>query len=284
MNTFQVEELVSHGYIVAAIDHPYTTAVVVFPDGRRATMPPVEQVQPLVRSSYIPPEQTPTLNGQVLEGGSIIPYLAQDVVFTLDQLAALNQADPNGILTGRLDLQSAGIFGMSLGGIVAGEGCRLEPRLRACLVMDAAMPTDVVRTGLKQPAMWITRDAETMRLERQRAGGWPEDEIIAHLTSMRAVFESLPGDGYFVQVPGIFHINFTDVPSWTPLARLLGVSGPIGVRRAHTIINAYAVAFFDRHLRGLTAPLLDRPSDRYPEVLIETRRHPPARQYQAHIE
>ena len=35
MNTFQVEALVSHGYIVAAIDQPYTAAAVVFPDGRQ---------------------------------------------------------------------------------------------------------------------------------------------------------------------------------------------------------------------------------------------------------
>jgi alpha-beta hydrolase superfamily lysophospholipase len=33
-NTFQVEELVSHGYIVAAIDQPYAAASVAFPDGR----------------------------------------------------------------------------------------------------------------------------------------------------------------------------------------------------------------------------------------------------------
>ena len=33
MNTFQVEELVSHGYTVAAIDQPYAGAEVVFPDG-----------------------------------------------------------------------------------------------------------------------------------------------------------------------------------------------------------------------------------------------------------
>lgn len=33
-NTFQVEELVSHGYIVVGIDHTYDAAAVVFPDGR----------------------------------------------------------------------------------------------------------------------------------------------------------------------------------------------------------------------------------------------------------
>jgi predicted dienelactone hydrolase len=272
MNTFQVEELVSHGYIVAALDQPYAAAsMVVFPDGRRAAMPPYEKIQPLVRQSYLPADRAPVLNGQTYEEG-IINYLAQDVIFTLDQLAALNQADPNDILTGRLDLQRAGIFGMSLGGIVAGEACRLEPRLQACLVMDAPMPTDVVQSGLQQPSMWITRDAGTMRLERQQAGGWPEDEIQAHLTSMRAVYNSLPGDGYFVQVPGIFHINFTDVPLWSPLFSWMGAVGPIDAQRAFHIINAYSLAFFNRHLKGLPAALLDGPAEQYPEVNFETRR------------
>ncbi len=35
-STFQVEELVPHGYIVAAMDQPYANAGVVFPDGRLA--------------------------------------------------------------------------------------------------------------------------------------------------------------------------------------------------------------------------------------------------------
>jgi predicted dienelactone hydrolase len=270
MNTFQVEELVSHGYIVVAIDQPYTAAVVVFPDGRRVAMPPIDQVQPLVRQSYLPAEKAPTLNGRTLEDG-IIPYLAQDVGFTLDQLSALNRADPKGILTGRLDLERAGVFGMSLGGIVAGEACRVEPRLRACLIMDAPMPNSVVRAGLKQPSMWITRDADIMRLERERAGGWPEVEIAAHLTSMRAVFDSLEGDGYFVQVPGIFHSNFTDIPAWSPLVRWLGAAGPMDVRRAHDIINAYSVAFFDRELKGQEAELLDGKAEEYPEVMLRTK-------------
>jgi predicted dienelactone hydrolase len=271
MNTFQVQELVSHGYVVAAIDQPYAAALVVFPDGRQAVVPPIGQLRPLLRQSYIPAERAPILNGHALKNG-IIPYFAQDVIFTLDQLAGLNQADPNGILTGRLDLQRLGTFGVSLGGIVGGEACLLEPRLRACLVMDAPMPTNVVQAGLRQPAMWITRDAETMRLERRRAGGWPEEEIRAHQTSMRAVFESLPGDGYFVQIPRMFHSNLTDIPSWSPLLRLVGLAGPINVRRVHSVINAYSLALFDRHLKGRPAALLDGPVDQYPEVLFETRR------------
>jgi predicted dienelactone hydrolase len=251
-NTFQVEELVSHGYIVAAIDMPYAFQLVVFPDGRQAAY------------------DTRMDDRQFYDAH--IPYLAQDAIFTLNQLAALNQADPNGILTGRLDMQRVGMFGHSLGGIVGGELCRVEPRLRACLLEDVFMLPDVVRDGLQQPAMWITRDADTMRLERRQAGGWSEEAIEEHLTTMRAVFESLPGDGYFVQVPGIFHLDMQDVPYLSPMASMLGLSGPIGRESAHSILNAYSLAFFDRHLKGQPAPLLDGPSDNYPEVLIESRR------------
>ena len=278
MNTFQVEHLVSHGYIVVAIDQPGAAAAVVFPDGHQAAGLTVAQFHATVSPSYMPGGTDPLHksallpNGRALEGDSIIPYLAKDVVFALDRLDALNQADPNGILTGKLDLQRVGTFGVSLGGIVVGEACRIDPRLKACLVMDAPMSAALVKAGLAQPGMWITRDADSMRLERQRAGGWPDAEIEAHQTSMRAVYEGLSGDGYFVRVPGMFHSNFTDIASWTPLSRVLGLAGPIDGHRAHRIVNAYSLAFFDRHLLGRPATLLNRTANQFPEALLETRR------------
>lgn len=268
LNTFQVEELVSQGYIVVAVDQPSTAASVVFPDGHQVSGLPLNQMKPLIHQSYAPARQAPVLNGQTFEKG-ITPYLAQDVVFTLDQLTVLNLSDSRGVLAGRLDLSRVGTFGVSLGGIVVGEACRIEPRLRACLVMDAPMSTDVVKAGIRQPAMWITRDAETMRLERRRAGGWPEAEIIEYQTTMRATFEKAHAEAYFVQVPGMFHLNLTDVPFWSPLSQQLGLAGPIDQRLAHKIINDYSLAFFNRHLKGKTAPILDGPSLAYPEVTIQ---------------
>ena len=112
---------------------------------RAAYLPDAATVGP----SYLPGEPDPTHqgaqlpNGRALKDNSIVPYLAKDVVFTLDQLALLNRFDPNGILTGKLDLQRVDAFGVSLGGIVVGEACRLDPRLRAGLVMDAPMSTDL---------------------------------------------------------------------------------------------------------------------------------------------
>lgn len=278
MNTYQVEDLVSHGYIVAAIDQPGAAANVVFPDGHQSPGMNLAQFQSTVRPSYMADRLDSAQRGVTLPNGrpfaerSIVPYLTKDALFALDQLVALNRSDPNAILTGKLDMQRVGAFGVSLGGIVVGEACRLEPRLRACLMMDAPMSTDVVKAGLRQPSMWITRDTASMRLERQRAGGWPEAEIEAHQTSMRAVFERLPGAGYFVQVQGMFHSNFTDIAKWSPLASRWGLAGPIDGQRAHDIVNAYSRAFFDRHLKGHIAELLDGPAAQYPEATLASRR------------
>jgi predicted dienelactone hydrolase len=264
-NTFQEEELVSHGYIVVGLDQPYAAATGVFPDGRQILGWTRDQMQPLIQQSLNPVAPAPTLGEQALTNG-IIPYFAQDVSFTLDQLTALNKADPNGLLTGRLDLQRVGIYGISLGAIVASEACHRNERLKACLMMDAAMPADVVQAGLRQPSMWMTRPASDMQLE-----GWSKADMMQALNTMQAVFNTEPrGNGYYVSIPGMFHVNFTDGPYFTPLGSLLNppLGGPINAQRGFDIINAYSLAFFDRYVEGHLAALLDGPSKQYPEVLF----------------
>lgn len=272
MNTIQVEELVSHGYVVVAIDQPYTAASVTFPDGRVAAMSSLDSMRPLVQRSYLPGAPAPRLHGRVLERG-IVPYLAEDVSFVLDRLEWLNHDDPERILTGRLDLRRVGAFGSSLGGIVAAEAARDEARLDALLLMDAPVPRRTVTAGLDRPAMWITRAPRWMRSERARIGGWSEEEIAAHHGTMRAAFESLRAPGWFVQVPRLSHLDFTDVSSWSPVFASLGATGPMDADRAHRIIGAYSVAFFDLYLGSRTDRLLAGASRRYPDVAVE--RHVP---------
>ncbi|MGG3836944.1 alpha/beta fold hydrolase [Paenibacillus thiaminolyticus] len=269
MNTYQLEELASHGYIVVGIDQPGVAASVVFPDGRQIAGLSKPRMD-FLRESGSPPEGTTLLNIQEIKDG-VIPYFAKDISFVLNQLTSINSTDPNNILTGRLDLQRTGMFGVSFGGMVGAEACLEDPRLKACLVMDVSMTDDVVQKGLQQPSMWITRDADTMRLERQIAGGWTEKDIAETQTTMRAVYNNLPGDGYFVQVPGMFHADLTDLTRLSPISSKFGLGGPIG-RRAHDIIIAYSVAFFDKHLKGIATALLDGPSKQFPEVIFETRK------------
>ncbi len=103
--------------------------MVRLPDGRHISGLPKDEIQPLIDQSIEQQPKTPTLNGSALSNG-IIPYFAQDVSFTLDQLAGLNRADPNHILAGRLDLGQVGTFGISLGGMHAAEACLKDTRLK----------------------------------------------------------------------------------------------------------------------------------------------------------
>ena len=115
--------------------------------------------------------------------------------------------------------------------------------------------------------MWISRDAESMRLE-----GWSAADIDETQRTMRAVFDKLAGDGYLVLIPGTFHANFSDAPLLSPLASWAGITGPIDAHRANRIIDAFTRAFFDRYLEQEPAALLDHPSETFPEVQVEARR------------
>jgi hypothetical protein len=123
----------------------------------------------------------------------------------------------------------------------------------------------VIKDGLRQPAMLMTRDVKTMQLEN-----WSQSDIDQTQTTMREAFEKSPqGEGYLVQILGMFHLNFTDIPYWSPIFSWLGITGPIDGQRGQNIVNAYSLAFFDRHLKGNPAALLDESISPYPEVIFE---------------
>jgi predicted dienelactone hydrolase len=256
-NTFEVEELVSHGYIVAGIDHPRAAREVVFPDGRRVEFDPklIDVPRFLKDNDY---------------GQRIFNYLGRDVSFALDRIGALDAGDPNHVLTGRVDLDRAGMLGVSLGGLVGAEACRSDRRIKACLTQDVFVPQDVIAAGLPQPAMWLSSDAQSMADE-----GWPPWEVDLHQSTMQAAYEGAHSDAYRVLVPGMFHLNYTDFPYTvaTPVGQALKLIGPIDWRVGHRIVNAYALAFFDRHLEARPEPLLDGPSPDFPQVRVVSH-HP----------
>lgn len=265
---FQVEELVSHGYVVVGLDQPGMSATVRFPDGQRIAGLTRNAVQPLIDQSFTPAAKAPGINGVSLPNG-VIPYLAADVRFALDQIADLD-ADPQGHLTGLFDLDRIGIMGVSLGGITAAEACRQEPRLKACLVLDARMTTRVVHDGLRQPAMWITRRADVMRAERVKTGGWSEADIASHQETMTSAYQA-SRQAWLVNIEGIFHLQFTDAPFGSPLLNQL-LSGPLDGGRAHEIVNTCTVEFLDQSLRGRRSAFLAGATTNHPEVTVISHR------------
>jgi hypothetical protein len=73
---------------------------------------------------------------------------------------------------------------------------------------------------------------------RFHAAGWMASVVLVTLAlakdieqtqaTMRAVYNGLPGDGYFVQAPGMFHIDFTDLNSYPHYSQLSASVGQLG--------------------------------------------------------
>ena len=247
INTFQIQELVSQGYIVVGIDCPIAVALATFPDGSTLKSLPRTLIDPMLNESLT--EENPLLNynGKTFEGG-LIAYFAKDVSQVIDFLTALNTNDPNHLLYNKLNLDRLGAFGVSLGGVIVSEASWRDRRIKASLIMESPIPKKIAQTGLPVPTMVITRPAEAMRAERKKSGGWTESDIEQHLSTMRALFENT-AESEFVQLPDMFHVDFTDVPLWIPFAQSLGLSGSTPIEETHDKLNSLTLNFFEEYLQ-----------------------------------
>lgn len=226
--TIQLEEMASHGYIVAAINHTYSSAASIFPDGR-------------------------VLEFIADEPPRLFEIIAEDQIFVADQLALLAEDDPEGMLTGRLNLEQLGTFGQSLGGAAVILACYRDIRFQACVSEEGAIADSIISEGLDRPFMFMFTDDHPDLPDR--------------------VYGRLNGPVYTLIMEGFRHVDFTDFPVWSDNTALVEVSliGTNDGLRTLQIINVYLLAFFDRYLKGEDVPLLNGPSEDYPEVDIQLR-------------
>ena len=85
----------------------------------------------------------------------------------------------------------------------------------------------------------------------------------------RQFLDRSTGDRYEVTIAKTQHGHFSDFLLFFPPR-----SDELDARRAHEIIVAYTLAFFDKYLRGRDSDLLAAPSGKYPEVTFQKRAAP----------
>jgi hypothetical protein len=268
-----VEDVASHGYVVAGINHTYESAVTVFPDGRVVPMD-MEMMRPVLGPLSGSPEDA--FQGRA----DIADDKAEDMRFVVDRLLEL-AAQPVGSdrLAGRLDTARLGSFGHSLGGNAALEYGRLDVRCLAAANLDGANWSTVGRDGLERPVLQLLADHSELALpcEDQVTTGvypsaaWCEAERTLMRDGWRTVHERAR-PGYCAVIAGSGHASFLDL-GFLPLAdRSRAAGGMAAVQvdplRAWRITCDFLLAFFARHLLGDDAVLLDGPSAAYPEVRV----------------
>ena len=238
--TALTEELVSHGFIVATIDHPFDAAAVEFPDGS------VVKARPLAVSAGA---QELTFDAW---GATVDPLLSVrvgDVRFLLDELKALNAGRNPDVdrhplpdnLAGALDLRRIGMFGHSLGGTTTAQVMRVDLRVRAGISLDGPIANTNDAGCIEQPIMLI-RSVDPA-IEKLTVPSWKR--TVAKCGEHRVVV--LAGSG---------HNDFTDLTIFArelvldPARRASWSLGSVDARKAVDAERSAVVAFFTRWLRS----------------------------------
>lgn len=276
MNTVLIEHLVSHGYIVMAINHSFLSANFRYQDGMTTGIevfarsgPHSDTRDQSLREDALDelmrdPANSPAARQAELirEKAAVNPVnnarwadihrvMSDDQRFLLTSLAALQARS---LLAGLMDLDHVGVFGMSSGGTVSHMTCVVDSRCRAGLNLDGFQPLLIDLPPLQRPFMHLGSE---------------------HNLQLGVAHESSEAKSYLVRVRGSRHASFTDAVLTMHRLRSVGlgdqVLGSIDGRHMLNLVNDYVLAFFNENLLGRSEPLLAGPVARYPEVTFLKR-------------
>jgi hypothetical protein len=204
--TVLIEHLVSHGYVVASIEHTYSAKAIWFPDGRVIT-----------QHNDSPPaglSQTERLTWMMKQTSVGINEGAADVRFVIDRMTQLNYAKQQFALAGGIDLKRLAAMGHSAGAEFAARACQQDSRIQACVDLDggmvpvAALPLYDDNRKIRQPLLFLEAYHPDNRM-----GGAP-NPIAEYKKIKEEQLQGLRLGSYDVVLhsPEIAHPSFSDVP------------------------------------------------------------------------
>jgi hypothetical protein len=148
---------------------------------------------------------------------------------------------------------------------------RDDPRVVAAVDHDGQLFDDVRQAGTTRPVLLIHHGVDD-------ALEYPEEDraMVRDLMTEVSSWDSTArmastGDWYELTVAGTDHGNFSDLALF-----LKQPDGRTDPKRAHEIINAYTLAFFDQYVKGRPSALLAAPSPPFPEAALRVLRVTPA--------
>jgi hypothetical protein len=245
-----IEDVVSHGYIVAGLVPTYYGRVSVFSDGRVIEGLDIRTLQ------AGPGGRGPRTAAYALQRmQEVVRIWSDDLTFTLRKLEEVN-ADRDSPLKGRFDFGRLGAIGHSLGGASVAEFGHNEARVRAVFDIDGSPIWNGANAALDKPLLVLSAANTPTGYDDVLGGAKPGMQL--RLAGSTHAFSK---DFLLVPLLAKHQSNASsgrpdDVPTIDP-------------KRAIKITQAYVEAFFDRYLNGKTNPLLNGSSPDYPEITLE---------------
>ncbi|KYK23151.1 hypothetical protein AYK25_02090 [Thermoplasmatales archaeon SM1-50] len=234
-----IEDLVSHGFVVVSINHPYISGITVFPDGRTIGLADVP-TDPVERSIFF---------------NMSLRTIIQDTKFVVDTITELNTTDPE--FFGHFDLLKVGMYGHSFGGANTVVCCYEDPRFRVGLTLDGVFYQHFIPGNITVPFLFMFAESR-----------YTDDSTIAYL------WNHTSDDTFKMSILGSTHYAFTDVgvllSHLVPLIppRLL-LFGSIIPKRMVNITRTYITVFFQVYLKGEPVENLLHLSSVFDEVLFD---------------
>lgn len=233
--TTLLEDLASHGYIVAGINHPYVSNPTIFPDGRI-----------ILRYEQ---KEKPTMKEVNASRLQNTRTWIEDTRFALNELLKKQPDDTpiRAALKNQIDRNAIGIFGHSFGGSIAIDACGLDERCKAGADLDGKAPFESsFPQGFNKPFMFIIG----------------EHSEVPEIVSLQQLSANMGEHAYFVKVKGAQHGSFGDFLLVAPSKKMAQLAPLRGIE----ITRKLLVNFFDRSLKG-TDRLLIEPN--YQELSCE---------------
>ena len=235
--TSMIENLVTHGFIVAAITHPYVAGVTVFPDGRVIELPDLSNKDSQYIQWYF---------------DTAFEEVLGDIDYVCNYLLTSNK------WSGKIDASRIGIYGHSFGGGAAAMACYGNRHIKAGLAMDGYFRGEVFEEGMAKPFFMFFVE-----------GRFESDDTLQNF------WEVLKGDTYRASILGSAHQDFTDLPLLFPhfmpnIPRsVIPGFGSIDGKMLIKIVNTFTLAFFDVYLNEKPRDELLSLEDEFDEVIFD---------------
>jgi hypothetical protein len=233
-----IEDVVSHGFVVVSINHPYVSGITVFPDNRTVGLAPVP-TDPAEQAAFF---------------AKSLRVIVQDAKFVLNTTAEMNASDTE--FAGHFDLSHVGMYGHSFGGVNTAVCCYEDSRFLAGLTLEGVFYQNFTPGNITRPFLMMTA-----------ASRFTND------SSVQYIWNHVTVDTYKVGILGSTHYAYTDVgvllSHLVPLIppKILGF-GTIAPKRMVNITRTYVDAFFEVYLKGAPREQLLNLSAVFPEVEI----------------
>jgi hypothetical protein len=231
-----IEDLVSHGFVVVSINHPYISGITVFPDNRTVGLAPVP-TDPAEQAAFY---------------AKSLRVIVQDAKFVLNTTAEMNASDPD--FAGHLDLSHVGMYGHSFGGANTAVCCYEDSRFLAGLTLEGVFYQNFTPGNITRPFLMMTAESR-----------------FTNDSSVQYMWDHITADTYKVGILGSTHYAYTDVgvllSHLVPLIppKILGF-GTIAPKRMVNITRTYVDTFFEVYLKGAPREQLLNLSSELPEV------------------